>query len=121
MLLAGWPACRYSWRWGNLLLGCDSTRGLLEPLAKAMALQLPASLPAMLPLGGLQQEAAMGQHLGALFQSLSADKAMCCVSWSRGRVSITVSDRFSSVFLDKAGIEDGVLLHATSPLHVWAR
>jgi hypothetical protein len=66
-------------------------------------------------------DGGMGNRLQALFAGLSPDKAMCCVSWSVGRVSITTTERFVSVFMSKQAVEDAVVANALSPMHTWAR
>jgi hypothetical protein len=112
---------RLSWHWSNLLLGRDSTEDLLPALAHSLLPHaLPSSLPSDLP-SAEAGDGGMGDRLQALFQSLSPDKAMCCVSWSVGRVSITTTERFVSVFMSKKDVEDAVVTHALSPMHTWAR
>lgn len=102
----------------NLLLGCDTTNGLLGSMAALLQMDLPPEMP---PLIGGEREGdrIIADMLEPLWH-LGPDKAMCCVTWTAGRMMVRASERFTSVFMGNTDVEEGIIAFAQAPHQLWA-
>lgn len=95
-------------------------------MAQSLLLVLPPSLPAATGDGWQAESSDFSHNLSrwmAPLQRLGPTHAMCVARWgpAMGSLSITVNDRFQTIFMSARAVEDSIICQGQAAHQVWAR